>query len=301
MSITEIDKPKQYDELTFIDDFMFCRVLSIHPEICKQLAEIFTGRKIARIGAVNDQKPVKITKEAKGVRFDIYFCDDENTAYDFEMQASQKYNEPKRTRYYQAINDMQLLTSGKTYKELPDCYIIFICMFDPFGNDLCRYTFENRCVENNNIALKDGCHKIFLNAFGSEGDMPENIKKFLDYLKTNKPTDNLTAEIEAAVEEQINNEEGRFDYMKLLDIYSEIEEEATERGHKRGFEQGLEQGVEQGLEKGKIYGSVETMRDLDFTDDQIIKRIIKNYNLTEEQANTYLAEAASTYYKQSKN
>ena len=37
---------KRYEELTFTDDFMFCKVLQNNPDICKELAELILGKKI---------------------------------------------------------------------------------------------------------------------------------------------------------------------------------------------------------------------------------------------------------------
>ena len=31
---------KRYEELTFTDDFMFCKVLQNNPDICKELTEL---------------------------------------------------------------------------------------------------------------------------------------------------------------------------------------------------------------------------------------------------------------------
>ena len=35
---------KKYEELTFHDDFMFCKVLETHPDLCRNLLELALGR-----------------------------------------------------------------------------------------------------------------------------------------------------------------------------------------------------------------------------------------------------------------
>ena len=35
------------------------------------------------------------------------------------------------------------LLTGESYDRLPDTYVIFICDFDPFGDQLYRYTARN--------------------------------------------------------------------------------------------------------------------------------------------------------------
>lgn len=51
---------------------------------------------------------------------------------------------------------LELVLSGKDYSELSNAYVIFICDFDPFGEKKYRYTFQNLCLENRELRLKDG-------------------------------------------------------------------------------------------------------------------------------------------------
>ena len=47
---------KKYEELTFADDFMFCIVLLDNPDICIELTEMITGRRINRLLTLENQK-----------------------------------------------------------------------------------------------------------------------------------------------------------------------------------------------------------------------------------------------------
>lgn len=47
---------KTYDELDFTDDFLFCHILIKNEELCKELAELITNRKIRRILSAEGQK-----------------------------------------------------------------------------------------------------------------------------------------------------------------------------------------------------------------------------------------------------
>ena len=42
-------KPKKYEELRFTDDFMFSKVLTNNPEICRRLLELFLDIKIKKV------------------------------------------------------------------------------------------------------------------------------------------------------------------------------------------------------------------------------------------------------------
>lgn len=109
---------KNYDELTFTDDFMFCKVLENNPEICRELLEMILNVKIRKIVCTNKQKTIEITSDGKGIRLDVYLEDAENTIYDIEMQTTEQKDLPKRSRYYQGMIDLNLIERGAKYKEL---------------------------------------------------------------------------------------------------------------------------------------------------------------------------------------
>ena len=96
---------KSYEELTFTDDFLFCKIMESRPDLCKELLELILDKKLGRLVEVNRQKPIEITADGKGVRFDVYAEDDENVIYDVEIQNAVKDSLPKRVRYSQGMDD----------------------------------------------------------------------------------------------------------------------------------------------------------------------------------------------------
>lgn len=90
--------------------------------------------------------------------------------------------------------DVSSLKPGDDFDQLKPSYVIFICAFDPFGQGLYRYTFEEWCAECN-IPLGDGTKKIFLNTKGKNSDnVPQEIVHFLQYME--QSTDEYVAGIE---------------------------------------------------------------------------------------------------------
>ena len=75
---------KDYEELRFQDDFMFCKILQENEDLCKELTEIVIGRKIGSIVKTEKQKSIEVTADGHGVRFDVYFEDDKKTIYDID-------------------------------------------------------------------------------------------------------------------------------------------------------------------------------------------------------------------------
>jgi len=203
---------KEYEELSFTDDFMFCKVLENNEELCKELLELILGKKIRRINYLAKQKVIDITSDGKGVRLDVYLEDDENTVFDIEMQTTTNKNLPKRTRYYQGMIDLNLIEKGADYKDLKKSYIIFICMQNPFiNNDLHLYTFENRCNEKGSLLLGDESTKVILTPDGTAEDVSDELAEFLNYLAGKGGSSLFVKRLNEAVEQARNKEVWRME------------------------------------------------------------------------------------------
>ena len=146
----------QFQNLSITDDFVFCSVMTSSEELCREMAERILGRKIGKIVRLDKQKSIQTTPDGKGVRFDVYFEDDRDTAYDVEMQNANEKNLPHRARYYQSMIDMEQMEKGMQYEEMKNSYVIFICMFDPFGMDLQKYTIKSICKAALQTQYEDG-------------------------------------------------------------------------------------------------------------------------------------------------
>ena len=173
---------RKLKELTIKDNFLFGAVM-VEDDNCKELLEMILGKKIENI-VVDKDKSIAYHPERKGVRLDVYAKDEERTHYNIEMQVAKKPALGKRSRYYQSQMDMELLLSGHDYEELPDTYVIFICLFDPFGEGKYCYTFEKQCKEDKKCLLKDGAKIIFLNTEGKNVDeVPKELVTFLKFVR----------------------------------------------------------------------------------------------------------------------
>ena len=51
---------KKYEELRFIDDFFFCKILMKNKALCKELLELILNVKIEKIVFTEEQKPIEI-------------------------------------------------------------------------------------------------------------------------------------------------------------------------------------------------------------------------------------------------
>ena len=253
---------KNYEELDFTDDFMFCKVLQNNENLCKELIELITGKKISRISFPEKQKTIEMTADNKGIRLDIYVEDDEYSVYDVEMQMTRKTNLPKRSRYYQGLIDLNLIERGEDYRKLRKSYIIFIMMDDFFDKGLHLYTFSNLCKQMPELALNDEAEKIFLCANGIADDVSEDMKEFLDFLKERSTKNKFTKELADAVDQVRRNEDWRLEYMTRYVRDMDIREEGVEMGLEIGLNKGdslrLISLIQKKIQKSK---SLETIAD----------------------------------------
>ena len=151
-------KRKQFEELTIQDDFMFCKVMQ-NMNICKKVLELVLEEDIS-IKKITSQQTIENNSETKAVRLDVLVEDEDNNNIDVEMQMVNNDKIPQRMRLYQANIDVYGTSKGIPYAEMPNTIIMFFCMFDPVGEGLPIYTFENICRENKEIALNDGTLKV---------------------------------------------------------------------------------------------------------------------------------------------
>ena len=58
---------KKYEDLTFTDDFMFCKVMTTNPELCHELLELILGKKVGAFTRLDQQKPIEMKADGKGL------------------------------------------------------------------------------------------------------------------------------------------------------------------------------------------------------------------------------------------
>ncbi len=229
---------KPWEELTFKDDYIFKKVMS-DKRLCKKLLEKLLRIKIRDLKFLEEEKSLKSTYISKGVRLDVYVEDDKKTVYDVEMQVRNLSDEEisKRTRYYQAAIDTDLLSAGALYSELKQTIIIFICPFALFNSNRHIYTFKNVCLEDNRIKMKDGATKIFISTKGNIDDVSPDVKAFLNYIDGISSKDEFVSEIDSAVKYLKSKESERLSYMTYEMKMMEEREEGRKEGRKEGIEE----------------------------------------------------------------
>lgn len=158
--MSKLQKSPAWEDLTFANNFLFCKIMESEPDLCRQILEILLGFKIEKLEPVQVERTMLETMDSKSVRFDVYAKDDKRI-FDIEIQTTTSTNLPKRARYYQSVIDMDNLSHGENYSKLKDSYVIFLCLQSPFKKKRPVYFFENICRDDDEIKLNDRAFKVF--------------------------------------------------------------------------------------------------------------------------------------------
>ena len=180
------------------------------------------------------------------------------------MQLVKKDSLEKRSRYYHSQMDVEMLEKGKSYGELADTYVIFICNFDPLGQKKCRYTIRRYCEETGNV-FGDGDCTVFLNTNGeNREEVPKELVALLDFVKADLAGseadygDALVKQLQDSMR-QIKKSRKMGERYMMFEQYmkeyvqehaDEIREEAWAEGLAEGRAEGHAEGLVEGREKG---------------------------------------------------
>lgn len=209
----ELTPAEKWERATLADNFIFCKVMTANPDLCKELLELLLNIKIERIEIPVAERSFKVDYDSKGIRFDVYVKDGTGRCFDIEIQTTNRTNLAKRARYYQGLMDVDSLVSGADYSELNESYVIFLCMEDAFGNGLPVYDFHQVCKQDSEVLLNDGTHKVFFNASKYDKMPTESLREFFKFLNGLNAASDFTDQLEQKVRYAKTNAQWRHRFM----------------------------------------------------------------------------------------
>lgn len=239
---------RQLAELNLLDRFLFNEAME-DPENMKMVLDIIFEQDISLKSAPQSEKEVRTLPDNRQVRLDVYAWDEEENVYDTEAQKEDTKNLPKRSRFYQALLDCNLMEPGSIdFNALNNVFIITIAPFDIFGKGLYKYTFRMKCEEDESVRLEDGATRIFLNCHGTH---PESVNpELIELLKYMEHSTNETAR-------RCHSEKIQLLHQKVCQIRSSERVEAKfmkaweekEMERQKAFAEGENKGIKLGEEK----------------------------------------------------
>ncbi len=261
---------KTFQELNLSNAFLFSAALE-DPETCQLVLEIILGIRLPKVKA-HAERSILVSSDFRSIRLDIYASDEMQVSYNVEAQNDDRKNLAKRSRYHQAEMDVSSLKPGDDFNDLKPGYVIFICTFDPFGQGLYRYTFEERCLECD-MSLGDDTRKIFLNTRGrNEEDVPKELVHFLKYMEqsTDEYVSELTEESIIKLHEKVTElkkwrrlEAGYMTLEEWLNDQLEARlEEELEAQVAASCEKASREAMQEGRQEGRQEGNREAVFEL---------------------------------------
>lgn len=136
----------------------------------------------------------------------------------------------KRSRYYKCNMDLDQLGTGADYKELKKNYVIFICTYDPFGQDSPVYYFQSWDIKNC-LNIGDDAYTIVLNTRCTAEKVPAELKACYEYV--NDPDLKDGSELVRNIDERVrkyNSQEWRVKRMRFDELRREQYELGIEKG-----------------------------------------------------------------------
>ena len=126
------------------------------------LLQVILNRNDLKVISVTSQYAIK-NLQGRSVRLDILAVDQDNRAYNIEVQRSDRGASEKRARYNSSLLDANLTESGSSYDALNETYVIFITENDVLRAGLPIYHIE-RTVQETGIVFDDRAHIIYVNS-----------------------------------------------------------------------------------------------------------------------------------------
>ncbi|MBO4375102.1 MAG: hypothetical protein J5829_08365 [Lachnospiraceae bacterium] len=195
---------KPLEEMDVIDNFLFTAMAydeETGGEVCRMILEPVLKRKVGKIHFTAQKVVPGVSETGHGIRMDAFIMEDDDgtgmtdaDVYDIEpdKNESQKRFLPKRVRYYGDLIDVQLLSTGTDYDQLPKLVMVFILSYDPFGQNAMYYEAGTVLKTHPVVPYDDGIRRIYLY---TGGDLPKNADKYdIDLQKLLKYIAKSTAE-----------------------------------------------------------------------------------------------------------
>ena len=252
-------------------------------ENCKRLLELALGIEIEHV-EVNTEKSIVYNPEYKGVRLDVFARDEKNTRFNVEMQVAKQSLE-KRTRYYHSQMDMEMLLTGVPYEELPNCYVLFICDFDPFMLKKYRYTVKHVLVEDEKFSYQDGSYTVFLSTKGeNNSEVPGPLVRFMEFVaaglseSTADFEDEFVERLQTSIRLIKSSREMGERYMLFEEMLRDERAEGKAEGKAEGIAEGMAYLAEAILEVLEGYGEVPDelrSRIMSEKDGNVLKQLLK--------------------------
>ena len=147
--------------LRLLDDNFMTKVFE--DKSCSEvLLRVVLDRDDLTIREVHSQYGLK-NMQGRSARLDILAVDEQNRAYNIEIQRNDRGAEARRARYNSGLMDANITEPGDRYDQLYETYVIFITENDILKAGLPIYHID-RMIRETGKEFGDGAHIIYVNS-----------------------------------------------------------------------------------------------------------------------------------------
>ena len=191
----------------------------------------------------------------------------DGTKCNIEVQKSDNDDHLKRARFNASSITVKESNTGEKFSDVIDLYIVYISQFDFLKERRCIYHIDKTIRESGTV-IDDGLHEIFVNTAVNDGsDISDLMSCFLATDVNNNKFPKLSCKVS-----ELKNPRGEVNPMcELMEKY-------------------MKESELQGEIKGKIEATIKTAKSFGASDSIIIKALMENCSLTEDEARLQLAK-----------
>ena len=152
---------KAIREFTLMDDTFVSKVFEDDPENVEFMLRIFLDDDKIKVIKAEIQKRIK-NLQGHDLQLDILAEKANGEKFNVEIQNESSGAIAQRARYHLSLLDANSLVKGKSFKDLPENYVIFVTKRDYLQGNLPIYHIH-RTIDENGKQFNDGSHIIYVN------------------------------------------------------------------------------------------------------------------------------------------
>ncbi len=149
------------DDFCLFDDLFMTVCFDNDPVFTEQILRVIMNNNDLRVLEARAQVDLK-NLIGRSVRLDVKAKDAEGHPINIEIQRDSSEAIPQRARYHSSMLDTVTLQKQQDFKDLPECYVIFITEHDVLKKNLPIYHVD-RVIKETADDFADGSHIIYVN------------------------------------------------------------------------------------------------------------------------------------------
>lgn len=204
---------------------------------CQHVLRIVTGIEDLVVREVRTQYRISQSASRDAI-LDVLAEDGQGRLYNLEIQRADIKDHARRTRFYGAMIDCEIMEKGRSFKEMPELHIIYISETDIWQEGKAVYRI-GKTLQETGTSYEDGIHITYVNAEVDDGSVLAGLMR---YFKTADPYDMSQGALSERVHFLKCEEGGRKDMCEVTDQFFEA---GVLMGREKGREEGREEGRRQ--------------------------------------------------------